>query len=150
MVKLGVLLVLVVQLVALDAFAQSLDKEKPKDKLPIVGEVLPKELPKIEPKVENGSAFLIVCDAQPNKVLVLDSNGKWIPNVKGIELKLDIGAGSVVVSCTIYDGIVKPSKPQIRIFTVTQMKTTNAVEFQQLIDDLQSNPDAIKNFLKNG
>lgn len=96
-----------------------------------------------------GSVFLIACDSQPNKVLVLDSTGKWLSAVKSVEIKFEIGQ-PVVITCTLYEGYLKPTKPQVKSWQLAQMKTVAPTEFQQMVDSVQSNPDAIKDMLKKG
>lgn len=96
-----------------------------------------------------GSAFLVSCESQPNKVIVLDSTGKWVSTVKSIEIKFDIGAPATLV-CVCYEGNFKPTKPQVKSWNLVQIKTVGAAEFQQMVDAVQGNPDAFKDMLKRG
>ena len=100
-----------------------------------------------QPKSE-GSVFAVVCDGKPGQMIILDSNGKWVPNVKNIEIKAEIG-NQAVITCTIYEGVLKPTRPNVKSWTLSQMKTVTNSEFQKLVDSLQSDPEAIKSMLKD-
>lgn len=93
-------------------------------------------------------AFIVTCDSQPSKTIVLDSDGKWISNVKSVEVKFDIGGSGGIITCVMYDGLIRPTKPTVKSWILGQMKTVPAAEFQQLIDNLQVDPEAVKAFLK--
>lgn len=95
-----------------------------------------------------GSVFLIVCDAKPGQVIVLDQNGKWISSVKGVEIKFDVGK-SPTITCVIYEGLFRPSNPQTKTWVLAQMKTVASSEFQKMVDSLQTDPEAIKSMLKD-
>ncbi len=95
----------------------------------------------------SGNVFVIVCDAKPGQMIVLDGDGKWVPSVKGIEIKFDVGQ-SPTLTCTIYEGQFKPSRPQMKSWTISQMKTVSNAEFQRMVDSLQTDPEAIKSMLK--
>jgi hypothetical protein len=97
--------------------------------------------------VSAGGVFAIVCDSQPGKMLVLDSSGKWLSSVKSVEMRLEPGQPALV-TCVMYEGTLKPSKPQIKSWTLSQIKSVSAAEFQQMVDAVQSNPEAIKEMLK--
>jgi hypothetical protein len=122
-----------------DGYAQD-KKEKDKE------EVIPKK-DESQPKTDPASAFLIVCDAQPARVILLDANGKWVPTVKSVEIKFDLG-GVNTITCVLYEGPLKPTAPIIKTWVLSQMKSVTAVEFQKMIDSLQSSPEAIKTSLK--
>ncbi len=122
----------------------------------------PKTQSKTEPKVEikkeevrsNSQltdAYAIICESQPDRVIVLDSTGKWLANVKIVDIKLNVGspiAPAATMSCTMYEGQVKPSEPQVKTWRLIQLKTLSAHEFQQKIDSLQTDPNAIKTMAK--
>lgn len=102
---------------------------------------------KADPKTElTGTVFLVVNDSHPSNIIALDDNGKWISSVKAIEMKFEIGA-PVLVSCTMYEGVIKPSKPLIKTMTLAQLKTVSALEFKTMIDNLQTDPEAVKTML---
>lgn len=101
----------------------------------------PVTVKKEETKTE--SVFVVVCDGKPGQMVVLDSNGKWIPNVKNIEIKLEVGQPATI-TCVIYEGVLKPSNPPVKTWSLSQMKTMSNSEFQKLVDSLQTDPSAIK------
>ncbi len=119
--------------------------------------VVPKAAPKVKPPeevVEESpkdeviqSVFVIVCDSAPNKILVLAQDGKWMPSVRSIDIKVAIGEPATI-TCTMYEGSIKPTTPKVKVWQLSQMKTVPNADFQQMVDDLQTNPDAIRAMLK--
>ncbi len=95
----------------------------------------------------SGNAFVIACDAKPGQVLVLDTSGKWLSGVKEIDIKFEIGK-EASITCTIYEGVLRPSRPITKTWILAQMKTVSSTEFQKMVDLLQKDPDAIKSLLK--
>lgn len=89
-----------------------------------------------------GSAFIIVCDSSPNQVIVLDSQGKWLPTVRSAKVEIEIGKPASI-TCVMWSGQFKPSNPETRTWTLSQMKSVNAQQFQTYVDQLQTNPNAI-------
>lgn len=96
------------------------------------------------PPVANDSVFIIVCDAQPSQVLVLDSNGKWLSSVRTIEMTLVIGDTSPKVKGTMWSGPIKPKTPIVKTWTLAQLKSVTEEEFTEMVDSLQGDPDAIR------
>ncbi len=89
---------------------------------------------------------MVACDSDPNKVILLDQNGRWLSTVKSVEMKFDIGQ-PITVTCMMYEGVIKPSKPQIKSWQLVQLKTVPVAEFNQMLDTLQSDAEAIKSML---
>ncbi len=114
---------------------------------PTNGPTAPPKAP-VEPKGD-GSAFVVVCDAKPGQMIVLDSTGQWVSGVKVIKLDLEVGQVPSI-SCIIYEGQYRPSKPTTKTWVLTQIKTVSAADFQQMIDSLQTDPNAIRAMLKKG
>jgi hypothetical protein len=106
-----------------------------------------KPIEKSTNRTVTNDAFVIACDSNPSQVIVLDAQGKWISGVRNVEIKFDIGQPASL-QCQVYEGSLKPTKPLIRSWKLTQIKTVNSVEFQQMIDELQHNPDGIKSLLR--
>ncbi len=121
-------------------------EEKPQVPTPVIvkQDPLTQILPNEEsPKPETlPSAFVIVCDSAPGKVIVLDKDGKWISTTKAVDVRFIIGH-EATISVVIYEGIVKPSKPEIRVWHLAQLKSVSALEFQKMVDNLQTDPTAI-------
>jgi hypothetical protein len=103
--------------------------------------------PQAIPRLDNqtsGSILVIVCDSNPEKWLVLDSDGKWIHAVRSIEVKLEIGKSTPKAICTMWSGPIRPTNPEIKTWDLSQLKTVSPVEFDQMVDSVQSDPEAIK------
>lgn len=92
----------------------------------------------------SGSILVIVCDSNPEKWLVLDSDGKWIHSVRSIELKLEIGKSTPKAICTMWSGPIKPTNPEVKTWDLSQFKSVGAAEFDQMVDSVQGDPEAIK------
>lgn len=87
------------------------------------------------------SAFLIICDTNPSKVIVLDDTGKWMHRVRETEIKID---GNTMMKCTMYEGYYRPSSPEVKTWKLAQIKTVSETEFQTMINSLQISPDAVR------
>jgi hypothetical protein len=94
-----------------------------------------------------GEAYVIVCDSNPSRVIVLDSQGKWISGVRTVEIKFEI-TQPATLQCLVYEGSIKPTKPPIKTWKLAQLKSVPTAEFQKMIDELQENPDGIRSMLK--
>lgn len=88
------------------------------------------------------SAFLLICDTSPSKIILLDEAGRWMHRVKEIEVRID--GNSSVVKCTSYEGHYRPTSPDVRQFRLSQVKTVSESEFQVMINNLQTDPDAVR------
>ena len=88
------------------------------------------------------SAFLLICDSSPSKIILLDEAGRWMHRVKEIEVRID--GNSSVVKCTSYEGHYRPTSPDVRQFRLSQVKTVSESEFQAMINNLQTDPDAVR------
>lgn len=92
------------------------------------------------------SVFIIACDVEPKKIIILDNTGKWLNDVKSVNV---IFAGGVppIVTCTIYRGFVRPTRPEIKTWKLAQFKSVNTEDFQSMIDGLQTDPNAVTKIL---
>jgi hypothetical protein len=106
-----------------------------------------KSEPAVSPSLAPTSVFVIACDSAPTKVIILDQAGKWIPSIKQVEVKFEIGSPATIV-CVMYEGAIRPTNPVTKTWGLAQLKTVPATNFQQMIDTLQTNPDAIREMLK--
>lgn len=95
----------------------------------------------------DGNVFVVLCDARPGQLLVINSEGKWLAGVRSVEIKSEVGKDATI-SCQMWDGPIRPSRPQVKTWTLAQVKTIPQTEFQRLVDSLQTDPDAIRSFLK--
>jgi len=88
------------------------------------------------------SVFMIVCDAKPGQLLVLNEKGEWISTVKAVEINMEIGK-KATVSCTMWSGQFKPTNPDSKTWELQQLRSVSAAQFQTYIDKLQVDPAAI-------
>lgn len=96
------------------------------------------------PRLDGGkSVFMIVCDASPDKYIVLDQDGKWLPNVKQAQVRFDLGKAPMM-TCTMYSGVYVPTNPEVKMWRLAQIRSVSTAEFQRTIDSLQSNPSLTK------
>lgn len=95
------------------------------------------------PKPGSGAVFLIVCDSDPTKIIVLDNSGKWMNNVKAANVSMKLGQPTSL-ECIMWDGPFKPSNPSCLTWELLQLQSMSAVEFQKMTDGLQSDPLFIK------
>lgn len=109
----------------------------------------PQPIPRLDSQQGSGSILVIVCDSKPEKLLVLDAAGKWIPSVQSIEVKLEIGRTTPKAICTLWSGPIKPTKPEVRTWDLAQLKSVSSSEFDQMVDQVQSDPEAIRKRLTN-
>ena len=93
--------------------------------------------------VDTKHIFIIFETTSPNKIIVLDDDGKWIPQIKSVNIKMAIGEAPVCV-CTMWNGFFKPSKPAVAEYPMKQARSVTEKEFQTMIDELQANPFAIR------
>lgn len=100
-------------------------------------------LPRLDDVKPPESVFLIVCDANPDKIIVLNGQGKWIPTVKEAMIKFQTGI-KPKITCMMYSGFYKPTNPEVKVWQIAQLKSVTPVEFQQMIDSLQKDPESIK------
>lgn len=105
----------------------------------IISPLVIQDIPRLdEPK----AAFLLICDTTPSKVIILDETGKWLHRAKEIEVKVD--GSTSTIKCTLYEGHYRPSSPEIKSFRLSQVKTVSETEFQTMINNLQTDPDAVR------
>ena len=92
--------------------------------------------------------FVIVCDAKPGQMLILNDQGDWVPDAREAKINVAIGPeAKPSIECTMWTGLFRPTNPVIRNGTVNQIKSVNIDEFQKMVDDLQVDPSAIKKAL---
>lgn len=95
----------------------------------------------------NNNALLIVCDAEPSKFILLDSEGKWLSSVREAKLNYTLQAPPTI-DCVMYEGPFKPAKPKNKIWNIVELKSVSTDEFYSFIDALQEDPYAIKKMIK--
>lgn len=89
------------------------------------------------------SAYLIICDSDPEKIIVLDESGKWLPTVKSADIQFAVGQ-KPKITCILYSGAFKPTNPTTKTSLLSEVKTVTATEFQGMIDSLQVDPSALR------
>jgi hypothetical protein len=125
------------------------DEQPPSIRRPIGPEDEPKPVARPQDAAAKAisGVFVIACDSEPNKIIVLDATGKWLHTVKSVEVKFDIGH-PVTITCQMYEGVLRPSRPETKSWRLAQLKTVTEADFQQMIDNLQTDPEAIRALLK--
>lgn len=93
--------------------------------------------------VPNTNALMIVCDAEPSKFILLDSEGKWISSVREAKLNYTLQSPPTV-DCVMYEGSFKPKNPKTKTWTIVELKSVSSEDFFGYIDALQDDPLAIK------
>lgn len=94
----------------------------------------------------NNNVLLIVCDAEPSKFILLDSDGKWLSSVREAKINYTLLA-QPTIDCVMYDGPFKPSKPKTKTWNIIELKSVSSEEFYGYVDSLQDDPLAIKKML---
>ncbi len=92
---------------------------------------------------QNQLVFLIFTNDKPENIIVLDSTGKWMPDVRSVTINMSLGQPPAC-ECVMWSGPFKPSSPIRATYTLKQAKSVTQEEFQKMIDDLQLNPNALK------
>lgn len=98
----------------------------------------------VTPVAPTNSVFIIVCDAKPGQILVLDSTGTWLSTVRDAKIEFIIGENTPKVTCTMWSGPLKPTKPDVKSWDLAQLKSVTDAEFQKMVDSLQVDPEAIR------
>lgn len=94
----------------------------------------------------NNNVLLIVCDAEPSKFILLDSDGKWLANVREAKINYSLLA-QPTIDCVMYEGPFKPTKPKTKTWNIVELKSVSSEEFYNYVDSLQDDPSAIKKML---
>jgi hypothetical protein len=105
--------------------------------------VLAQDIPRLDGELQ--PVFLVICDSSPSKIIVLDDTGKWLHRVRDTEIKID--GSTPIIKCTLYEGHYRPTSPEIKVWRLNQIKTVSETEFQNMINKLQSDPEAVKKIL---
>lgn len=108
----------------------------------LIGPMQEEELPRLD----DTGALVIVCDANPNQMIILDSNGKWLSSVRNVEFKIDIN-NSATITCIMWNGPIRPTNPKIETWQLSQLKSVAENDFKSIVDSLQKDPEAIHNML---
>jgi hypothetical protein len=112
---------------------------------PRAQEPLEDELPPVSTPVNatTNTAFVILCDENPSQIIVLDSNGAWMPGVRTAAISVEIGKPVAKIVCTLWDGPFRPTNPQTMNLQLSQIKSVSVDEFQDYVDKLQNDPMAV-------
>ena len=100
------------------------------------------------PQASN-DVYVIVCDAEPGQMVVLDSNGVWLSSVRTVEITFTIGAANPKAKCTMWAGPIRPNNPVVENWNLAELKSVAAEEFQEMLDSLQTNPEAVRDRMPN-
>lgn len=96
----------------------------------------------------NNNVLLIVCDAEPSKFILLDSEGKWLSNVREAKINYTLLA-QPTIDCVMYEGPFKPKKPKTKTWNIVELKSVSSEVFYSYVDSLQDDPLAIRKMLNN-
>lgn len=86
--------------------------------------------------------FIIFTDSSPDQIIVLDENGKWMPDIRSMSINMTIGE-QPTCTCTMWSGFYKPTNPAKETWPLKQARSATPEEFQQMIDKLQRDPSAL-------
>lgn len=96
-----------------------------------------------------GAIYVIADESSPGKIIVLDASGKWLPTVREIRQDVTLINGqNPTIVCTMYEGTYRPTKPVVKTWQLAQSKTVASHDFQQMIDSLQTNPEALRTTIR--
>jgi len=109
----------------------------------VISGAIQDELPRLDGAPTPDSVFIVVCDANPSQILILDEDGKWIDTIRSIELSFVMGQRPNV-KCTMWSGPFKPTVPDVKVWNLAQLKSVSEDEFQQMVDSLQTDPEAVR------
>ncbi len=101
------------------------------------------ELPRLDSIDKPSPAYLVVCDSDPSKIIVLDVTGKWLSEVKTASIVIKIGSPATL-RCELYSGSIRPSRPNIMNWDLAQVQSVTNADFQSMIDNLQTDPTYVK------
>jgi hypothetical protein len=88
------------------------------------------------------AVFCIICDAEPSKFIILDQDGQWVPDVHSAVFTFEPNK-TAEITCTIWVGPYKPTKPTEKTWKLEQMMTVPKDQFSKYVDELQADPKAV-------
>lgn len=106
--------------------------------------------PPIQPSTTNtrtqsdSHVFIIIADSSPDQVIVLDANGKWLPDIKSVTFTVTIGEDPTC-TCVMWSGFYRPTDPVEITWPLRQVRSVGLTEFKSMIDSLQNDPMALAN-----
>lgn len=103
----------------------------------------PTTTPKPTPEMGKEFVYIIVCDAKPDQILLLNNSGVWLQTVRSVDIKFSIDIPPTV-TCTMWAGPYRPTNPEVKVWGLSQIKSVNITEFQDMVDSLQTDPEAIR------
>lgn len=84
------------------------------------------------------SVIVVVNQDEPSQMLVVTSDGTWVSDAREVKITAKLGTGeNPIVECTIYKGVLKPSKPTIRTWKLNGFIVAKDQEFQRILDGIQ-------------
>jgi hypothetical protein len=89
-------------------------------------------------------AFLVMCDAVPSQLIVINSNGEWIPHVKSVIINININGVTELIAKS-YKGVIEPSNPETKTYELAQIKSISQQQFTAIIDGLQQDTSYVRN-----
>lgn len=118
-------------------------KQEPEIKLDQIPQLQAEQEPVFDtPIPQTSHVFIIFTDSNPDQLIVLDENGKWLPTVKSVTITMTLGTPATC-SCTLWNGFFKPTNPAKKTWPLKQARSVPAAEFQTMIDKLQKDELAV-------
>ncbi len=118
--------------------AHSLDGDTPK---------IEPEKPKVEteevftpPKVEAIKSVIVIVNSDDmSKILVVSVDGRWVHEARAVTIDTTIGSNKPAkIRCTMYKGLFKPTKPEVKTWELKELMTASNADFQRILDGLQA------------
>lgn len=122
----------------LTSVAYGLDADKPKTepKAEPKPKVETKEAPR-EPPIK--SVIVIINSGDMSRILVVSSDGRWVHEARAIIIDSTIGSPKPAkIKCTMYKGLFKPTKPEVKTWELKELMTITSSDFQKILDGLQA------------
>lgn len=79
--------------------------------------------------------LIMVNESAPDQVMVFDTTGKWLDNVKIVNINLDVGTGMIVASLTSWKGVMRPKTPKVLKTKVKELKSVTAEIFNDKLEE---------------
>jgi hypothetical protein len=81
--------------------------------------------------------ILVINKANPNHIIVVTSDGRWLADVKEVQIVIRVGHDTRPQAiCSLYKGPFKPTKPVTYSWAIKEIMMISPDEFQAVIDGL--------------
>lgn len=87
-------------------------------------------------KVEEIPVLILINESSPDQMIIFDSNGTWLENVRNGSVEFEIGTGKITATLTSWKGIIKPKTPKVTKHKVKELKSISADDFSTKLEEL--------------